>query len=324
MFIKSCNKSIGIQALEALNRRTSVHHPKKKHIEEDVRKSIAGFKGEMEVNRHLKRLHNPDYMIFHGLRLSEMYGEHFQMDFLIISPSFFLIIEVKNYAGEIFLERDYPQLIQIKNGVTTAYKDPIIQVVRQKNLFLEWLQLNDFPAIPIEHLVVIANQSAIIKASPKHFLIFDVLINSDYLSLKIEKLQQKYQSEKFRYKELLQLSNLLLKSDAPLQTNLLQKYNLNESELLNGVHCPQCFELPMLRKIGTWICNSCGHTSLDAHLPSLLDYTLLKKQTITNRELRLYLGIESETIAHRILTSMALKFTGITKNREYILATRRE
>mgnify|MGYP007083102073 CR=1 FL=1 len=88
------------------------------------------------------------------------------------------------------MERDYPQLIQIKNGVTTAYKDPINQVIRQKNLFLEWLQLNDFPDIPIEHLVVIANQYAIIKASPQHFSIFDVLINSDYLSLKIEKLSK--------------------------------------------------------------------------------------------------------------------------------------
>lgn len=135
MILKPCNKSVGILALEALNRRIPELHPKKKYVEEDVRKSLACFKGEMEVNRHLVRLHNPAYRIFHGLRLSEMYEEHFQMDFLLISPSFFLLIEVKNYAGELILERDYPQLIQIKNGVTTAYKDPIIQVIRQKNLF---------------------------------------------------------------------------------------------------------------------------------------------------------------------------------------------
>lgn len=320
MFIKPCNKSVGILALEALNRRMPELHPKKKYVEEDVRKSLAGFKGEMEVNRHLVRLHHPAYRVFHGLRLSEIYGEHFQMDFLLISPSFFLLIEVKNYAGEIILERDYPQLIQIRNGVTTAYKDPIIQVIRQKNLFLEWLQRNEFPDIPIEHLVVIANQHAIIKASPQHFSIFDVLINSDYLSLKIDKLQQKYQSETFNQNELLKLSTLLLTSDRPLQINILQKYAIIENELLNGVHCPICFALPMNRKNGNWKCNLCGYSSPDAHLPSLMDYTLLKKHTVTNKELRQFLGVESETIAHRILASMALEFTGITKNREYILS----
>lgn len=319
MFIKPCNKSIGIQALEALHRRIPELHPKKKYVEEDVRKSLAGFKGEMEVNRHLVRLNIPEYRAFHGLRLSEVYGEHFQMDFLLISPSFFLIIEVKNYAGEIILERDYPQLIQIKNGVTTAFKDPIIQVIRQKNLLAEWLYLNEFPDIPIEYLVVMANQHAIIKASPQHFSIFDVLINSDYLSLKIEKLQQKYQTETFNQNQLLKLYNLLLTSDSPLHTNILQKYSIKQNELLNGVHCPLCFALPMVRKIGNWICHSCGHSSPEAHLPSLRDYTLLKKHTVTNQELRLFLGIESETIAHRILASMALKFTGITKSREYTL-----
>ena len=312
-------KSIGIQALEALHRRMPELHPKKKYVEEDVRKSVAGFKGEMEVNRHLVRLHNPEYRVFHGLWLSEMYGEYFQMDFLLISPSFFLIIEVKNYAGEIILERDYPQLIQIKNGVTTAYKDPIIQVIRQKNLLVEWLHHNEFPDIPVEYLVVIANQHAIIKASPQHFSIFDVLINSDYLSLKIEKLQQKYRIKTFNQNQLLKLSNLLLTSDSPLHTNILQKYLINENDLLNGVHCPLCFALPMVRKIGNWICHSCGHSSLDAHMPSLKDYTLLKKHTITNKELRLFLGIESETIAQRILAAMDLNFTGLTKNREYML-----
>ncbi|MEC2055673.1 NERD domain-containing protein [Peribacillus psychrosaccharolyticus] len=240
--MKPCNKSVGILALEALNRRIPELHPKKKYVEEDVRKSLAGFKGEMEVNRHLVRLHNPAYRIFHGLRLSEMYEEHFQMDFLLISPSFFLLIEV----------------------------------IRQKNLFLEWLQRNDFPDIPIEHLVVIANQHAIIKASPQHFSIFDVLINSDYLSLKIEMLQQKYQSETFNQHELLKLSTLLLTSDSPLQINILQKYAINEDELLNGVHCTICFALPMNRKNGNWICHSCGYSSPDSHLPSLRDYTLLK------------------------------------------------
>lgn len=206
MIMKPCNKSVGILALEALNRRIPELHPKKKYVEEDVRKSLAGFKGEMEVNRHLVRLHNPAYRIFHGLRLSEMYEEHFQMDFLLISPSFFLLIEVKNYAGELILERDYPQLIQIKNGVTTAYKDPIILVIRQKNIFKNGFNTTTFLVSLLNILLLLLISMRLLRPSPQHFSIFDVLINSDYLSLKIEMLQQKYQSETFNQNELLKLN----------------------------------------------------------------------------------------------------------------------
>ncbi|WP_430103751.1 nuclease-related domain-containing protein [Peribacillus simplex] len=61
----------------------------------------AGYNGEYRVFQSLKSLPEKEYLLFHDLRL---FGSPFpfQMDILILTSSFLLILEVKNMAGEIF------------------------------------------------------------------------------------------------------------------------------------------------------------------------------------------------------------------------------
>ena len=48
----------------------------------------------------------------------------FQIDFLIITLHYLLILEAKNYSGQIYFDDDFNQIIQTKNGEEKALPDP--------------------------------------------------------------------------------------------------------------------------------------------------------------------------------------------------------
>ncbi len=67
------------------------------------------------------------------------------MDFLIITRNYCIIIEVKNFAGTLYFDRTYPQLIRSKDGQEQAYLDPLIQVDVQKSRLNDWLTFSQIP-----------------------------------------------------------------------------------------------------------------------------------------------------------------------------------
>lgn len=66
-------------------------------------------------------------MIFHGIRLTN--GKYFfQIDTLILSAKFALILEVKNFSGTLFFDPQFKQMIQTTlNGEERGYPHPIEQ-----------------------------------------------------------------------------------------------------------------------------------------------------------------------------------------------------
>ena len=316
---KNCKKSIKIQQLEALLRRLPKSHPKKHLINEDLAKYLAGYKGELSIDYYLATLPKNDFHIFYDLRLCNNQTEFFQLDVLVLSSSFLLIIEVKNYQGELYFDRNYPQLIRKKRGVEEAFKDPIQQVFRQRSMLEHWIKQNKFPPAPIEAVIVIANPSTIVRTSPEHQAILKNIIPSDYLLQTIAAYQRAHTKEISPNKVLQKLSKLLLSSHMPLYSNILEIYGLKSTDLLHGIHCPACTVLTMERRRGYWLCKTCKHTSKDAHRTSIMDYALLISPSINNQELRAFLQLHSPTIANRLLKEMKLKIIGKNKNRRYVL-----
>jgi hypothetical protein len=113
------------------------------------------------------------------------------------------------------------------------------------------------------------------------------------------------------------IKRLLLTKHTPENPDILKQFNLSPSELLTGVKCPTCSFLPMYLHFGTWCCPKCKVKSKTAHIPTINDYFLLVKPSITNAELREFLQIGSISISSEILTSMKLPFTGTYRNRVY-------
>ena len=278
------------------------------------------MKGELSIDYYLNFLQE-DYYILHGLRLPYKHL-HFQIDTLLLSPHFILIIEVKNWAGTLFFDTKFHQLIRtLDDGREELLPDPLLQVERQNYQLREYLQSHHITNIPIHSLIVITNTRSKIETHPDNLTLHQKVIHSDFLASRINQLQREFQKALLSENELQHLSRLLLKHHTPSHFPILEKYGLSSNDILKGVQCTECFHIPITRVYAGWLCPACGVKNKKSHLISLHDYAVLYGHIITNRQAREFLNLQSESLTKRILKEASTSVLGATKGRVYKLAT---
>ncbi|MCP3740489.1 nuclease-related domain-containing protein [Rossellomorea sp. BNER] len=318
MILKPRKKPKHIHKLEALLRRLPRDHPKREILSESLNKRMAGYKGEQSLDYPLSFLSNQKFRIFHDVRLFD--GTHyFQIDTLIISQHFILIVEVKNIKGILYFDSDFNQLIRIREEKKEPFPDPVLQVEKQSDQFEKWLQKTNFPKIPIESLVVIGSSQAILQTSPNNEYIYKKVLLNNKFPFKMKEFQKVYQKEYLSIKQIDHLSNQILKDHSPLEVDILLQHSISKNEILKGAQCSSCSFIPLEREKGKWRCSKCNSVSKKAHIKALHDYGLLIDDIITNQEMRDFLYISSSAVAKKILTSMKLNYTGNNKGRVYSL-----
>lgn len=318
MIYKHRDPPIRIKQDEALLRRLQAHHRKKQDIEDDLGIRRAGLRGERNVDYHLSFIPN-NYHIMHHVRLKNPDNEYyFQIDILLLNPSFVYSLEVKNYSGELYFDKESNQLIKTKNGKREGYANPIIQAQRHVYQIRNWFKKHKFPSLPIEYGVVISNPATIIETTQDNYYIFKKIFHADLLPTKTAEMTKKY-NDITDEKTLKKIIRTILKYHEPLVQDILEVYGIEKSEIPPGVQCPNCRELPMKYQAGKWTCKSCKYTSKNAHEQALRDYALLLGTEITNQEVCAFLGIPSRHIAYSLLRNSKLPYSGSTKGRVYHL-----
>ncbi|WP_350300525.1 nuclease-related domain-containing protein [Peribacillus frigoritolerans] len=318
LIVKRRKVPLTIRKLRALTRRLSPNHPKIPIIINDLKKREAGYKGECSIDFPLGFLEPKSYFIFHDLRLQDQ-SRFFQLDTLLISKKYALIIEVKNIAGAIYFDPHFNQLIRTIEGKETAFPDPIIQVSRQETQLTNWFLKNGFPSLPILSLIVISNPQTIIRTAPENLELHYKVIHRDALPSRINLMEHSITDSILGEKDLKKIVRILKKYHIEAASSILERYNLNEEDLIKGVICENCKGFPLIRRHGTWLCNQCQLSSKTAHIQALRDYFYLIGTTITNRQLRDFLNISSASSATRILQSLKLTSKGANKGRVYSL-----
>jgi hypothetical protein len=318
LIVKRRKVPLTIRKLRALTRRLSPNHPKIPLIIKDLKKREAGYKGECSIDFPLSFLQSKSYFIFHDLRLQDQ-SRFFQMDTLLVSKKFALIIEVKNIAGSIYFDPHFNQLIRTKDGKETAFPDPIVQVNRQESQLRNWFLKNGFPSLPILSLIVISNPQTIIRTSPENRKLHYKVIHPDGLPSRINLMEHSITESILGEKDLKKVVRILNKYHIEAASSILERYNLTEEDLIKGVICENCKGFPLIRRHGTWFCNQCQLSNKDAHIQAFRDYFHLLGSTITNRQLRDFLNISSASSTTRILQSLKLTSKGANKGRVYSL-----
>ena len=107
---------------------------------------LSGFRGEKSLMRTVKKLGN-EYMVFSNLPIRYKKNRS-EIDLLIISPTYLLIIEVKNHSGYISGKHKDDKWIQRKvyrDGKTTEteMQNPLRQLRRQRDIVKSILQANE-------------------------------------------------------------------------------------------------------------------------------------------------------------------------------------
>lgn len=309
---------VPIQAQQciALLKRMPKEHPVRPIVEKDLRAWLKGYYGELNVAYHLSFLPEDEYYIFHGLRLKDKSA--FQMDLLLISSKFALIIEVKNISGKLKFKKGSDLVTRELKELEEGMDNPIQQVKRHHLQFNNWLRFHQFKGIPVEHLVVISKTSTIIETTPDNLQIFQKLIYAESLIDKIRELEIKYTKSRITKKVQTQLSDTLLKEHHIYIPDILQKYNLSQSYIKPGVHCTNCNRFKMEYISASWRCPQCNFISKKAHLPAINDYFLILNSSITRKQLAEFLHMDPIK-ARNILLLLNLPSTGQKRGTKYFL-----
>ncbi|MFC3040422.1 nuclease-related domain-containing protein [Virgibacillus xinjiangensis] len=317
MIRKKRVKPYDLLCYEALFRRLKEKYRDNKTLNKEYVNNLAGYRGEQTLDYKLSIYPQKGLYVYQGLRL-KVNNHFFQIDTLILSSKFILLVESKNYKGQVKYHSDSDQLIRTIGKNEDGFQSPLLQVQSHEMQFSSWLQQHlSLHAIPTESYVVISDPATILQNSQNDPAFYEKMFHVDKLLPKLDELKIKYTRNLLSKQVMHSIDEKLLQQDVPRQPDLLKQYNLTNDHVIKGIQCNNCGAFPMKKSLKKWQCTSCLHVDFKAHERALLDYFLLYQPTITNNQAREFLQIGSEKTAYTLLKSMDLRETGKNKARVY-------
>lgn len=227
-FIKEFNKE-GNTQLKDLEELLKIA-PKEKidFIKRDINFLKQGLEGEGRVAFELKNSFVP-FLAFHDIRIEhdELVS---QMDFLLISKKYIAVIEVKNYNGNLKVDKDggFKRIITDSTGKTVKVNSiysPIVQNDRhvkilEKALKNAGIKIN----VPIIPITLIANPSCDLSVD---YYQRKKVMRYEYITNYLNELEKKY-PESQNEKSMRKIADFISKADTPIRFNNVAKYSINK------------------------------------------------------------------------------------------------
>lgn len=208
----------------------------KKRVEQDIRMLEYGISGEKNVAFELKNTYMP-MIVLHDLNI-EHNGLTSQIDYLVITQKFNLIIECKNLVGNIEVTRngEFIRTTQFK-GIRKqeGIYSPItqnerhlamirdIRVSRKSNFILKGL-VDKYFDDNYKSVVVLANPKTIISMAQAPKDISAQIIRCDQLVGYIKKLYKESRNELSMEKQMYELADFFLSLHKPNLVDYTKKY----------------------------------------------------------------------------------------------------
>ena len=297
--------------LQLLNRRLPEIHEMKVLIQSKLHIAKAGIQGEMRMDGVFQKYSFPfDYMVLQDVNL-ESNGK-FQIDSLFLTQYFAVILESKNIGGNLRFKQNPPQLERENDeGKVDMFESPEVQIERNIYLLDDWFGAQGVK-IPIYGVIVLTNSKAKIVESPVKY----PAILHQTIPVFIRNITRK--KVNLEVNEMHSLAEKIVASHRPyFPYPICSRWGINPQDLLTGVYCDKCETFGMIKKKNGWNCLRCGFVDRYAHEKAVRDWFVLVGESITNRQCRYFLRLESFQIASRILNSMGLVREG-TSNRTTI------
>ncbi|WP_332650622.1 NERD domain-containing protein [Lysinibacillus sp. 54212] len=289
-----------------LSKRLHPEHEKYPQIQDEIKRIEAGDFGERYLIELFETELNQDMLLLHNIFIGKN-----QIDLLLLTKNWCLLLEVKNIKGHLIFTTNPRQLIRRnEDGTEEVFQSPESQLERL-HFALDAFFKKHAVNLPIYSAIIFPFNNVIIEKSTTQFPVFvgkDIL---NYIkSFKVDK----------NYSNIAALSKLLQNISTPWHRfPLCDYYNIPPYFIRIGVECTHCGTIPMIRLNRTWKCGSCGVTDRHAHVKALQDYYVLIGNYITSRDALNYLGLRNRFEAIRILNSTSIRRIGHTKSSKYEL-----
>lgn len=261
--------------------------------------------------RELEKLKLP--YSFHTYHNISLYTEKLiQMDILIVTPHYALILEVKNFKDTVEITTNPSQMVQtLANGTINVCRSPESQVedyIYQLTHFFKQFNIN----LPVIGAVVFAFETLhIINSSNRT----TILLKNDLLPyLRSIKTQKSHLTEM----QLERIKNLILQKNKDYQPfPLSEHYSIDPKDLITGVICEKCTYIGIKKVRRRWICPKCNSTSQTAHQHTIKEYFLIARKTLSNKECRQFLRLNNIHEATRIMKKANLTKIGKSSSTKY-------
>ncbi|WP_163528702.1 nuclease-related domain-containing protein [Halobacillus ihumii] len=245
--------------IASLLERLPPSHSKRSDVQEQYAIRSAGHFGETTTDHFLQYLHSNKYHVIQDLRLFDGI-QHFQIDCLILTPSYLLILEVKNLRGKLIFDFEHHQLLRVFEGKKETFPDPFLQVEHQCHQLRMWLDQFGLPEIPINSFVVVANSRTVIKTHGS-----DLegrkrrIIRPKQIIPSVTNLTSTFDRKYWESPIIKQAAHCFEKGNTPYRGgSILERFDLKVEDLIKGVQCLKCKRFPMERKRDHWVCPWCG------------------------------------------------------------------
>ncbi|MGB5945440.1 nuclease-related domain-containing protein [Paenisporosarcina sp.] len=304
MIMKIRGIDLHLEGLQALSKRLPESHPQRETIDKKIRMKTAGIRGELNL---VKVFENYTF-------LDEIYILHdvsfystgrAQIDCLVITPNFALILEVKNIAGDMSFLVGTGQISRVlENGQIDHFESPMVQIDRNSDLLFDWFRLKDIH-MPILGAVVLSNSTQKVNVQPNQH---PVLFLGEIPSFIKRQIKNQNTIEPNQAKI---IAEMLVEAHQPFNPfPICDRWHVDTACLKKGVFCTKCCEGMMKRSFRTWICEACFHRDPYAHIQAIKEWFMLIGGEITNKKCREFLGVQSHQLVSRLLKEMNLIIEG--------------
>lgn len=273
----------------------------------------AGYNGECNVDRQLSKL-SPieNFTVLQDITIQINPQWTIQVDTLIITDKYLLILEIKSYRGILHFEEDPHALIQVTEEETFVRRCPQLQAMGYVDGLKEWLRERGFN-VPFYVNLVLGFPTAQVKTSPKLIR----LLQAEQVPNRIRELNRTTPTV-LNKEEVLRLVSLLKAANNPLFVfPLATYYRIDPSLIKKGIICDECGSLLRKRNHIYWECPSCLVISNEAPHKAISDWLWIMKPTITNEECRSWLGLKDKYAASYLLRHSTLEKLGNNRSSRY-------
>ncbi|WP_058308273.1 NERD domain-containing protein [Gracilibacillus massiliensis] len=303
------HKSFYLQQLEATIQRLSHHDCVQ--LEKSFGREIAGYTGEKNLPYYLDSL--PSVSRLFGIRLPFQH-HFFQIDGLVVFPKKIFICEVKHLKGKITLNQSNQLIQETENEQIQVYDNPLIQAQYQKDKLESFLSSSGFQSPSIHPVIVFTHPGANLNFQQPD------IIPIQQLPIRMKEILLDSKATPFSTSQLKKLTSFLSKNHQERQTDILAKFKISPKTIKRGVFCSKCVQVKVTRIYGTWYCPKCGTKDKNMHVKALKDWALIFGPTITNKQARYFLDIESIDLAKRLLNQRHFPSKGTYRNRKHDLS----
>jgi hypothetical protein len=284
------------------------NHPYLQEFSTKIRAITAGYIGESYTDRFLRQIDFPkNHAIYKDLYIQTGPESYLQIDTLIITQKYIVILEIKNIKGKIFFQKNPKQLVRELNGINATYKCPEQQIIRhfmKLHKLLSSLKID----IPIHNRIVFAFSSIHVVEPPEKV---PVLMACDLPNHLYELNQLPDVITPYTFNKLTHFltSNFCTFHPKPIS----QQFNFDWKTLSKGVFCPNCkIQLSQQKR-----CPKCRISRKTLYHWAIEEWFYLCKSTISNQECVQFLNLQNKHQATYILKSFELEPINSNKYRHY-------